>query len=482
MSAINNYSVVEPEAPSETLVSPPHNVEAEEAIIGAVFIDPSVFPGLLAILQPQDFYIHRNRFIWEALIKLQTKEVPFDFLTIKTELERVGKLGEVGGEARLTGLLNATPTSLHADTYAILVKDQALKRLVLKIANQIAVSVYSNNLQLFQIIEQALVDLEKIKPINIGVEKTRWTMAELIETEFPDVGGPIPKLIPNGLTILGGRPKRGKSWLMLQATCTLAIGGKFFGEDLKVSRVLYYALEDPPRRLKERTLKLEIDSSALIEFAQRIKPLHLGGISEIEEEAKEYQMIVIDTIRRAMPGKDFTKDGPLFDNILGKLQTISQANNMAIVVILHTRKSSPGFDPDPVDDVLGSTGLTASADCVLALYKNSNTSGTRLLGRQRDGADIDLKISFYPITCTWHLLGDSDSLRVTEEENSIMETLKDLGKAKVGKIAQAVGKDRSNTSRRCSSLLKKGLLQREIIESVEYYYLPTQPTQDTLPV
>ena len=90
-------------------------------------------------------------------------------------------------------------------------------------------------------------------------------------------------------------------------------------------------------------------------------PLHLGGLAAVKQAARYggFGMIVIDTIRRAMPGKDFNRGGALFDDILIKLQTLAQQRNIANVVVLHTSKSGAGFDPDPVDDVLGSTVLPA---------------------------------------------------------------------------------------------------------------------------
>jgi hypothetical protein len=163
--------------------------------------------------------------------------------------------------------------------------------------------------------------------------------------------------------------------------------------------------------------------------------------------------------------------------VLSRLQTLALEKYIAIVAVLHTRKSNAGFDPDPVDDVLGSTGLTASADMVLALYTEQGKKGATLKGRGRDLDDVDQALQFDPLTCAWQSLGESGAVRTNEEDEELILALRDLGKAKVSTIAKEIHKDRSNTNRRCVALWVKGTLKREEIEGVIHYYVPTQVTQ-----
>jgi hypothetical protein len=294
--------------------------------------------------------------------------------------------------------------------------------------------------------------------------------------------------------VLGGRPKRGKSWFMLQAGCALGLGGKFLGRALRLGKVLYYALEDHPKRLKDRIARLGVPGYCLIEFELALQPLHLGGMAGIENAARHgnYSMIVVDTIRRALPGKDFTKDGALFDEILGRLQTLAGQNRTAIVPILHTRKASFGVDPDPVDDVLGSTGLTASADCVLALYTEQGRKGATLKGRGRDLDDIDLALEFDPLTNCWQSQGGSGEAKLRETEEEILAVLEEMGKAQAHTIAKTIGKDYANTRKRVAALWAAGKIEKIVVEEKSFYFLPadgksgevatrpTCPTQPTL--
>ena len=109
----------------------PHNREAEEAVVGAVLINPEVYYDLAQFLQADDFYIHRHRWIWEAFTRLHEKRIPLDFLTVTEELQSAGQLAEIGGPAYLTALLNQVPTSLHAEAYGRMVEAAAIRRRLL---------------------------------------------------------------------------------------------------------------------------------------------------------------------------------------------------------------------------------------------------------------------------------------------------------------------------------------------------------------
>lgn len=461
-----DFEVPPPQA-DDGIVVIPHNREAEEAVIGAILINPEVYDDLASFLQPQCFYIHRHRWIWETFIRLHDSGMPLDFVTVCNDLEAREKLADIGGQAFLTSVLNQVPTSQHAEAYGFIVKEMAERRRMIADASEQARRAYDLKTPLSQ-------------PKEDAQYKTSWTMAELMNTEFPEPDGPIPGIIPLGLTILGGRPKRGKSWFMLQAGCTLGMGGIFLNREIVPAKVLYYALEDRPKRLRDRIQKLGIDPASSIRFELSINPLHLGGIADIEAAAKDegYRMIVIDTIRRAMPGKDFNKDGAVFDDILSQLQKISQHYQVSIVVILHTRKTTAGFDPDPVDDVLGSTGLTASADCVLALYTEKGKKGALIKGRGRDIDEIDLVIGFDPITNAWQLIGENEDVRNTESESEILEVISELGKVTVSTVVKVLGKDYGNTHRRIIKLWTSGKIKQEEIEGKKYYYLQREDRKE----
>jgi len=110
-------------APSEPGI--PHSREAEEAVMGAVLINPEAFYDVTAFLEADDFYIHRHRWIWEAFTGLHEQRIPIDLLTVAEELDRKGRLTDVGGPAYLTALVNQVPTSLNAESYGRIVESHS---------------------------------------------------------------------------------------------------------------------------------------------------------------------------------------------------------------------------------------------------------------------------------------------------------------------------------------------------------------------
>ena len=138
----------------------PHCREAEEAVLGAVLINPEVYIELSEFLTAEDFFIHRLRFIWQAFERLSARRLPIDALTVSTELEDMSRLEEIGGPAFLTSLLNAVPTSLHAEAYGQIVRAAAIRRKLLAAANQIATLAYDQELELPVVTEQSVAALE----------------------------------------------------------------------------------------------------------------------------------------------------------------------------------------------------------------------------------------------------------------------------------------------------------------------------------
>ena len=116
---------------TEATFVPPNNVAAEEAVLGSLLIDPDAIDEVAAILKPADFYNERNGMIFDAALALRSRREPVDFLTMVSELEHRNQLQEVGGAAYLTGLINATPTAVHALAYARQVKDAAVRRRII---------------------------------------------------------------------------------------------------------------------------------------------------------------------------------------------------------------------------------------------------------------------------------------------------------------------------------------------------------------
>jgi len=308
-----------------------------------------------------------------------------------------------------------------------------------------------------------------ISPLVPAIRK-RWTAAELLDAEFPEPKWAIPDLIPEGLTIIGGRPKVGKSWLLLQAAIAVGTGGMFFNKRIEQGNVLYVAFEDGPRRLQDRIKKMGMPRDAMVTFERNWKPMQKGGLDDLVAElaAADYRLVIFDTLTRAFPGLS-QKDHPeVIGRCIDQIQTIATNRNISITFSDHTRKPN-GFDSDPIDDILYSSEKVKSADVVLALYKEQGKAGAKLLGRGRDIEEIDLALKWDPELWCWQSDGNVGELAKTERQNELLTALETLGKAQISDIAKAIGKNKGNIYGSLQDLCNKGLISREVIGRNVYY-------------
>jgi replicative DNA helicase len=123
----------------------PQSREAEEAVIGAVLINPDAYYDVAQFLTADDFYIHRNKWIWQAYDRLNENRTPIDLLTVSEEMEKVNLLADAGGSAYLTSLINQVPSSLNAESYGRIVEGHSVRRKLITAANKIATLAYNEN-------------------------------------------------------------------------------------------------------------------------------------------------------------------------------------------------------------------------------------------------------------------------------------------------------------------------------------------------
>ena len=229
MSELPNFE--ESPAPAPQVV--PQSREAEEAVLGAVMINPEAYYDVAQFLLADDFYIHRHQWIWESYTRLHERRIPIDFLTVTEELDQMGHLSEVGGPAYLTALINNVPTSLHAEAYGRIVEQTAIRRRMLTAANQIAKLAYQEETGLeavmddaekaiFSVSERRMTrDLSPIKKVlseyvdRIDQLAQRGEETLGVPTGFYDLDHLLGGLQPSDFLIIAGRPGTGKTAFML---------------------------------------------------------------------------------------------------------------------------------------------------------------------------------------------------------------------------------------------------------------------------
>ncbi len=253
----------------------PHSREAEEAVVGAVLINPEAYYDVAQFLTGEDFYIHRLRWVWEAFTRLHEGRVPIDLLTVADELERAGQLAEVGGPAFLTSLINTVPTSLNAESYGKIVEEHSVRRKMIAAANRIASIAYNTETDvnevmgesekaIFNVSERRLKhDLQPIKNVlseyydRIDDLAKRPEEIHGVPTGFYDLDKMLTGLQPSDLLIIAVRPGQGKTGFLLSVAKNAALTHK--------KHVAIFSLEMSNEQVAQRLIAQEtgIDSQRL---------------------------------------------------------------------------------------------------------------------------------------------------------------------------------------------------------------------------
>lgn len=253
----------------------PYDRQAEEAVLGSVLVNPDVFYDVAHFLKAEDFFLHRHRWIWEAFTGLHDQRLPIDILTVSEELERQGRLEEIGGPAYLTALISNVPSSLHAEAYGKIVEETATRRRLIEAANQIARLAFQTGTPLEDVVndaEKAVFGVSE-RRLTHQLQPLKQVLSEYydridylarhqdetigVPTGFIDLDRLLGGMQPSDLLIIAGRPGQGKSGFCISAARNAS--------QLHKKHVALFSLEMSNEQLVQRLIAQEtgIDSQRL---------------------------------------------------------------------------------------------------------------------------------------------------------------------------------------------------------------------------
>ena len=241
----------------------------------------------------------------------------------------------------------------------------------------------------------------------------------------------VDELIPEGLHILAGAPKIGKSWLALWLCLCVSQGQALWNFATTQGEALYLSLEDSFQRIQTRLFDLTEDAPSTLHFAIMADTLKHGLEQQIEQFLMEHpttKLVVIDTLQRV---RGTGSDSNLYANDyqdIGLLKKLADNQHIAILLIHHLRKL---HDDDPMNMISGSTGLSGAADSTFVLQKSSRLANIASLHcTGRDIPDRTLKLEFGEEDHIWKLLEDSKTcsgasrISTLQIENLLSELLR----------------------------------------------------------
>lgn len=296
--------------------------------------------------------------------------------------------------------------------------------------------------------------------------KRFFSAYELGLMSFPDLKQVVPGILVEGLTILAGPPKLGKSYAAMDMAIAVATGGTAFGSiRCKQGDVLYLALEDGKRRIQARLrqmLPLEPDLPDRLTFATDVPMIGDGLEAVIEawvESVPEPTLIVIDTWRCVKP--EPTGKGSAYDEDARAIEPLhamtKRLPGLAISLIHHTRKMEAD---DAFATISGTYGLTGVADTLMVLARHGE--GHKLCVRGRDIEDAEKALQRDRHTGAWRMTGDAREIAKTSERQELLDELREAGKPlSPTQLAAATGKKRDNIQHLLKRLLGEGKVKKE---------------------
>lgn len=415
----------------------PHDLEAEEALLGSLLIDPEAVFRVAVFLRPEDFYLQKHAWIYQAILGLHARREPVDFVTLRKELEARGQLEEAGGVAYLARLMDVVPTALHAEDYARIVEEMSIRRQIIRFASQAAKSAYDRSKSL----EDALAETERgalslrrasgHQPVPVSqvtsevydalVRAFREGTTIGIPTGFADLDTLLGGFRPGNLVIVGARTGQGKSSLLLafaRAAVEHGVPALVFSLEMSAEEIVHRMLTAetgiPTTRIQCVRIR-EDDWYPLTEAAGRISTLAMWiddspalSIAEIQARARRLRtehgvgLVLVDYIQLARAVGKYDSRYLAIGEISQGLKSLAKELGVPVVAASQLSRSvdqradkrptladlresgNQEQDSDVVlfihrPDTNGTTGMPDAVDLIVAKNRHGPTGDVQLL-------------------------------------------------------------------------------------------------------
>ncbi len=390
---------------------PPHDLEAEQAVLGSMLTDKEAVIAAVEFLKPEDFYREDNKIIYEAMLNLYNKSESIDIITVKEELVLLGKLEQVGGIEYLAVLPDKVPLSSNAEKYVRIVEEKSLLRKLIKASNDIVAMGYAGTEEVDYVMEEAEKRIFEIMqnknqkgytPIKDVLVDTFAELERLynqkeaitgIPTGFADLDYKTAGLHKSDLILIAARPAMGKSALALnmavhaalKANVPVAVFNLEMSKEQVVNRML--CSEAMVDSNKIRTGK--IDEDDWVKLATALGPLSeapiyiddTAGITITEIRAKCRKMklekniglIIIDYLQLVQgSGKKNSSREQEISEISRSLKILAKELNVPVIALSQlSRAAEQRTDHRPMlSDLRESGAIEQDADIVMFLYRD----------------------------------------------------------------------------------------------------------------
>ena len=253
------------------------------------------------------------------------------------------------------------------------------------------------------------------------------TAAELMEKIFPEPRWAIPGILPEGLNLLAGKPKKGKSIFALNIGLSIALGGLALGKiPVEQGAVMYLALEDTERRLQKRIKQMMpySEAPAALHLFTKWPRMDGGGLELLEAKISEIpniRLIIIDTLQKFRNPTKGNANLYVEDyETVTKIKDVADRMGVCILLIHHLRKAESN---DIFDTLSGSLGLTGGTDGNLVMESTKGNTTLHITGRDVEGIELAMELDTQMLA--WRLLGERAEVKSTNDQQRIYNALKE---------------------------------------------------------
>ena len=424
---------------------PPQNLDAEMSLLGAVLIDEETLADISEHVTAKDFYDKRHAIVYGAMMRLYEKNRPVDLLTLTEELKRKNELETVGGSAYITELTNYVPSAAHAEAYAELVGQKAIRRRLIKASADISELGFDEETSTQELLERAEAELfsvsdQSLKQDLVSIESILTEsfdrMEELhrnkgslrgVRTGYRDLDNMTAGLQRSDLIILAARPAMGKTTLVTNLAYNVATVAK--------QSVLFFSLEMSKEQLVDRMLAdaSGVDawnirtgnlsdedfsklSEAMGEMAEA--PIFIDdtpGVSVLEMRTKARRaaheqplgLIIIDYLQLMQgSGRNDGNRVQEVSEISRGLKLIARELNVPVIALSQLSRSVESRNPQipQLSDLRESGSIEQDADIVMFIYRedyyNPETDRQHItdliIAKHRNGPTGKVELYFHP--------------------------------------------------------------------------------------
>lgn len=388
---------------------PPHDLDAEQAVLGAVLIDKEAFTSVSERVKPDYFYDDKNKSIFECMLELYEQRKPIDLLTLTAALKSRKMFEKVGGSAYISSLTGIVPTASNVAHYSQIIQEKYTRRSLISLSAEMTDVAFDEAKATSEIMDKAEQSIFKISQDNIkqGFVHIKETLAESfdrldelhkkegtlrgIETGFVDLDNLLSGLQQSNLIVLAARPGQGKTAFIINACQHASVNLKYpvgifsleMSKEELVDRLLISQSDIDAWRLKTGKLSeedFEKLSTAMGQLAEA--PIFIDdtpGISvpEIRTKARRLQLehgiklLVVDYLQLADPGKRLENRVQEVTYISQSMKNIARELKIPVVAVSQLSRAVEhrGGDKRPqLADLRESGAIEQDADVVMFLY------------------------------------------------------------------------------------------------------------------